>query len=214
MKTNTFKVLATATTLAALAAANGVRAEDCVTQYGGYSTPCQPSDVTINKQVKNPVSGVFVENLGVSDAAFGPGSKVSYKLIVTNASNDAYETVTITDTLPPHLSFFAGPGTYDESTKKLTIKEKDVKPGETRTLEFVAQVMDAGKLPATSFFCEVNKAHVQAGDKSDEDTAEMCVQKEITGKSKLPVAGFTDSMVMVPFALSGLGGMMLFFKRK
>jgi len=57
--------------------ASPVFAQSCTTQYGG-STTCMPSDLIINKQVQNPVNGVFVDNLTVSDPTFAPAANVLF----------------------------------------------------------------------------------------------------------------------------------------
>jgi uncharacterized repeat protein (TIGR01451 family) len=204
------KIIQTITVISVLFAsflfAHPVFADSCVTQYGGYSSTCPPTDLSINKMVKNPTTGVFVENLGITDAAFGPGSYITYKLVITNGSNETFSDVTIQDTLPQYLSFYAGPGTYENTNRVLTIKQYNLNPGESRSLEFVAQVESSANLPNTSFFCVTNKANVTASNRSDEDMAESCIQKNITGKTQLPSAGFEDLLVMVPFAMVGLSG--------
>jgi uncharacterized repeat protein (TIGR01451 family) len=215
MNTKQIKLSIIATTVALTSFfVRPVFADGCTTQYGGYSAPCPSTDLSINKQVKNPATGVFVENLGVTDAAFGADSKVTYKLLVTNSSNDTFAEVTIKDVIPEYLTFIAGPGTYDVPSRTLTIIEKDLKSGETRSLEFVAQVVPKDKLPDTSFFCVTNKASVSANDRYDEDTADGCIQKDISGKSTLPVAGFNDIALMIPFAATGLTGLTFLIKRK
>jgi hypothetical protein len=48
--------------------------------YGSYGGGETPTDLVINKEVKNPVSNVYVENLGSTDPTFSPGATVSFLL--------------------------------------------------------------------------------------------------------------------------------------
>src|SRR3990167_10888624 len=130
------------TTIALAVSAKAVNAQSCTTQYGNgqYGAPCVPIDVTINKQIKNPISLIFVENLGPSDDKFSPGAEVHFKLIVHNASSQDWSRVTVRDTLPQYLSYVAGPGSYDTNSKVLTTDLENVKVNESREIEILAKV--------------------------------------------------------------------------
>src|SRR5260221_14701623 len=103
----------------ALVFAPSVFADTCTTQYGGTTT-CVPTDLTINKQVKNPINNVFVENLTTTDATFAPGREVLYRLTIKNNSGQTFNPVNVKDILPPYLIFVSGPGTYDSATRTLS----------------------------------------------------------------------------------------------
>lgn len=195
---------------------SGINAQSCTTQYGNgqYGTTCVPIDVTINKQVKNPISRIFVENLGPSDDKFSPGAEVHFKLIVHNASSQDWSRVTVHDTLPQFLTFEAGPGTYDSNSKLLTIELENLKVNETRELEFLAKVVSSNAFPTDkSLFCVVNVAEVKVDSRTDEDTAQLCIQTQVLGVTTLPVAGFDAFALLVPFAGLGLTGLALLKKR-
>lgn len=193
--------------------ARSVSADGCTTQYGGYGSVCPPIDLSINKQVQNPVTGIFVENLMSTDATFSPGSNVVYKLTVINSSGETFSTVTIKDTLPQYMTFVAGPGTYDAESRVLTIIEKDMIAGETRKFEVAAKVAEKENLPETNFFCVTNLASAQSTGRSDEDTSESCITTEVLGAKYLPVAGFNDLFLIIPFVTLGFTGMVLLKKR-
>lgn len=202
--------------LALAASAQAVNAQSCTTQYGNgqYGVECVPIDVTINKQVKNPISLIFVENLGPSDDKFSPGAEVHFKLIVHNASSQEWSRVTVRDTLPQYLTFEAGPGTYDKNSKVLTVELENLKVNETRKFEFLAKVEPANVFPSDkSLFCVVNHAEVAVDSRTDEDTAELCIQTQVLGVTTLPVAGFDSLALLIPFAGLGLTGLALIKKR-
>ena len=79
-------------------------ADTCTTQYGGTTT-CVPTDLTINKLVKHPTSGVFVENLTASDTPYSAGSDVLFKLTIKNGSGETFQTGTAKDKFPEHPTF-------------------------------------------------------------------------------------------------------------
>ena len=204
------------TTLALAASAQAVNAQSCTTQYGNgqYGVTCVPIDVTINKQVKNPISLIFVENLGPSDDKFSPGAEVHFKLIAHNASSQDWSKVTVRDTLPQYLTFEAGPGTYDKNSKVLTVELENLKVGESREFEFLARVDDSGAFSTDkTLFCVTNHAEVNVDGRSDEDTAELCIQTQVLGVTTLPVAGFDSLALLIPFAGLGLTGLALIKKR-
>lgn len=188
-------------------------AQTCTTQYGGTTT-CAPTDLTVNKQVKNPVTNFFVENLSTTDPAFSPGNEVLFKLTIKNASGETFNPVTVKDTFPSYLTFVAGPGTYDKPSNTLTFQLKNVIAGETRAIELLAKVSDKSAFPAgKSFFCVTNLANVSALNRKDSDTAQLCIQTQIMGATTLPVAGFDDLLLLLPFAGVGLGGLALLRKK-
>lgn len=191
-----------------------VFAQSCTNQYGA-SVSCAPTDLTINKQVKNPVTGVFVENLGTTDAAFGPGSEVLYRLTIKNSSGETFANVNVKDTFPSYITFVAGPGTYDKTTNTLSFTLTNMIAGETRTQEILAKVSDKNAFPAgRTFVCVVNSAKVSALNRNDDDTAQACIQVEISGASTLPVAGFDDLLLVLPFVGTALGGLVMLKKKR
>jgi uncharacterized repeat protein (TIGR01451 family) len=198
-----------------IALAHPVFADMCNESYG--TTTCQATDLTVNKQVAKPIasgsaSQVFVENLTASDAV-APGQEVTFKLTVKNASGQTFNPVSVTDVLPAHLTFVAGPGTYDQPGKPggtLRFNLDNMIAGETRTVEILTKVVDAKALPkGPSTFCEDNTANVSALNRNDQDKAQVCIGTQVLGATTLPIAGFNDLALLVPFMGLGLGGLSL-----
>ena len=189
-----------------------VLAQSCTTQYGGTTT-CVSTNLTINKQVKNPATGNFVENLGSSDPTFSVNGEAHFRLIIKNNSNQSFSTVTVKDIFPKELTFEAGPGTFDKGTNTLTFPLDNLNAGESRTVELLATV-DPNKVNKDrSISCVVNTAQVNAQNRSDQDTAQLCIQMNILGATTLPIAGFNDFALLLPFAGLGLTGLVLLAKR-
>jgi len=193
--------------------ARPVAADVCTTQYGGTTT-CQPSDLTVNKQVRNPSGNVFVENLTTTDHTFAPGTEVLYRLIVKNGSGETFDPVTIRDTLPPYLTFVAGPGTYDAASRVLEFKLEKMIAGEALTIEVLTKVVSADQFPTgKSLFCVTNYVEVRALNRFDSDNTQVCLQNGVLGVTTLPVAGFNNLLILLPFAGVGLGGIALLKKK-
>lgn len=193
--------------------AGSANAQSCTTQYG--TTTCVPADLTLNKEVRNPITGLFVENLGTTDATFSPGSEILYRLMIKNASGETFNPVTVRDVFPEFVTFVSGPGTYDTASRTLTFTLENVIAGETRRVEVLAKVADKNAFPSgKSFRCVTNYAKATAPSRpdGDEDTAQFCIQTEVLGVTTLPVAGFDSLALLVPFAGLGLTGFALLKK--
>lgn len=182
--------------------------------YGSYEQP-QQTDLTVNKEVKNPVSSVFVEHLGSTDPAFSPDSFITFKLIVKNTSGETMNPASVVDTLPIYLTFVGAsvPAIADEAKKVVTIKLENVIAGETREVELTAKVAPASAFPkGRSFFCVSNYAKITSPSRpnGDDDTSDFCIQTNVGGAQYLPVAGFNDIFTVIPFlSLAGIGLVLL-----
>lgn len=193
------------------AAVAPVFADEC---GGAYQSACQPVDLTVNKTVKHPTnSGVFVENLTSNDPSYSPGSEILFKMTVKNSSGETFHPVTVRDILPEHLTFLSGPGTYDTGSRTLTFTMDNLVAGESRTVEILTKVVNVASNAA--LLCESNyvKVTAPARPKGDDDTSQFCIQTKVLGVTTLPVAGYNDLLVILPFAAAGLAGIALLKKR-
>jgi hypothetical protein len=81
-------------------------------------------------------------------------------------------------------------------------------------VEVLARVVPADKFPTgKSLFCVVNVADASALNRQDSDSAQVCLQNGEVARN-LPVAGFNDLMILLPFAGVGLGGVALLKGKK
>lgn len=205
---------------------NPALAETCGDgQYG--TVICPPTDVTIDKTVRNPITGVFVENLLSGDATYSPGSEVTYKLKIVNSSNQSFDEVKIEDILPDKVTT-ASVASYDKNkVKNETFANSRLKfqlanrfEGNTTVeIDVHATVKDSNAFAASkSIYCGntdglQNTAQVRASDRFDEDSASICVQSNVLGVTTLPKAGLTDLLPLVPFIGTGLTGITLLFRK-
>ena len=84
--------------------------------------------------------------------------------------------------------------------------------GETRTQEIMAKVV--ATLPQDkSMICEQNYGEVSALNRKDNDTAQVCMASKVLGSTTLPVAGFDDLLLVLPFVGTALGGLALLKKK-
>lgn len=208
MNTKQLGIIAISTVLLAFAApayANG----NCTNQYG-TSVECPPNHLVINKKVRYPTNpNLFVENLTKNDTAYSPKDEVEYDVAVTNTSSVNYATITVIDQFPSYVTFIGGPGRYDEKANKLTYEISNLGAGETTHNRILVRVKDTSMFPKDQdITCDiVNTATATGPDSlSDQDTSSLCVQTKVLGATTLPVAGFEDWMIILPFAAIGLLG--------
>lgn len=219
------------TTLAVFLLALGLRQPALAQTCGQYGTSaCPAQDLSIDKKVKNPITGEFQENLvddpNQPNAKYSPGSEVTFSLKVTNSGNQNFPTVQVTDTLPerfekPKVDDVLDPGMVTDVTvndRTITFLIKDgLKPGESKTIKFKAKVVSSFPTDKTVFCGSGDKlenhAEAKAEDRSNSDNSSICVSVGKPGEV-LPQAGLTDFLPILPFAGIGLAGIKIMFKRK
>lgn len=195
----------------------------CQPIYGGGQTCVQVGNITINKTVKNPSTGSFVDNLGTGDPKFSPTNTVAFKITVTNTGDSDISKTTVKDTLPNYVTFVSGPGKFDNNTKVLTFDVENLAAGASKTFDVTAKVVEAKNLPGDqSTICVVNQATAKTNDNQESsDNAQFCIEKEVTPTTKgglkvfpAPEVKTTPSTGPEMFALiglipSGLAGLVL-----
>lgn len=183
-KINTFIVsfflfmLATSTSYAAA----GNNTTTCQPIYGGGQTCVQSGNVSINKRVTHPKTGVLVDTLTINDDKFGPESTVTFQLDVTNNGGTKIGKVQVKDIFPQNINFVSGIGNFNSNSKILSFDVNDLNPNETRTFTIVGKVVPANQLPVDrGIACVINQATAKDVNASMEskDTAQLCIQKEL-----------------------------------
>ena len=194
---------------------------NCTNQYGGYNG-CLPTNLTVNKQVQDPITGDYVEN--VTTAKFSQGNKVTFKLHVTNSSGETFTSVEVKDNVPDNIVIDDADVTKVNKDGKKNIEiASDKKSVKVTVDEFPAgQSFDVfvfthlvGTYPNEDIFCRDNWAEVKATQRPEpyKESAKFCVTNKVLGTSTLPTAGAEDLLYMLPFALSGLGAIGLMRKK-
>lgn len=191
----------------------------CGTQYGGQCPPA-PS-ILIDKMVgqaimtKGGVTNVtYVDNLTPSDARFRAGQQVYFKLRVKNTSSVNLINVTVKDYVPSYLQPIEGPGTYDASTQTITFNAGNFVPNEEKIYYLTMQVFPQDRLPADKgLFCLVNRVLASTDQTSDDDTSQLCIEKEVIAVAKVPSAGPEMGFVLLTGELVVLGAGMILRKK-
>lgn len=145
--------------------------ERCETQYGGTQVCITTGQVQINKEVFDPLSKKYVDNLGINDYKFSPGELISFRLSIKNVGNTNLSNVTVTDT--PQA------GLLDLATGSLNFNLTNLTPGEVRQQELKLRVTEASKLPQNNIICIINTAEATSDNNRDKDTAQICLEKKI-----------------------------------
>ena len=202
-----YKTIATTVSLLVLSLLVGASTvfADCTNQYGS-TVPCQPENLTINKQVQDPINGLFVEN--ITSARFVNGNNVIFRLTVSNTSGETFSDVKVEDRLPDNMDYVdSNPtGTWDKTNKTVTIK-LGAMPADTKREVFVwAKIV--GPYPKEDPFCRDNWSKVTdpARPNGTTDTARVCITNKVLGSTSLPTAGVNDIVMMIPLlTMAGTG---------
>ncbi len=188
-----------------LFAASTVKA-DCVGQYGQYGQPCNSYSIFIDKMVQKPGTSDYVDNLSVSDPRYKPGQTVMFKVTIKNTSNATIGELTAKDYVPSYLTPIEGPGTYDSASRTVTWNGGYFGVDEQKTWYFKMGVDSQANLPANQgLFCLVNKAQAWSNDKTDDDSSQFCIEKQVTGTTKVPSSGPEFGILLLAGNILGAG---------
>jgi uncharacterized repeat protein (TIGR01451 family) len=187
----------------------------CEPVYGGGERCWGTGEILIDKAVKNPSTGLFVDNLGVNDPKYAPGQEVLYRLEVKNTGQGTFSKVTIKDIFPPYLDFVWGPLGWNSETRTLQFDIYDLKAGESRQFEVMAKVFDKERLPDDrSLICVVNTSSVEADGKTDSDQAQICFEKKVLGVQVLPPTGVNIWTLSLGLLVTTIFGAKLAFAQR
>jgi len=180
----------TALFFAALVAVKNVSADGgCVPVYGGGVQCPRAGEVLIDKTVRNPSTGIYVDNLGLSDPKYRPQWIVNFKVLVKNFGDQTLDKVTVTDKIPQYVDFMSGPGTYDAKNRILTWEVNNLAGGASQAFEIKARVVHSAVLPQEkSVICPVNVVDVKSDSQTDHDESQFCIEKQLV-LPQVPSAG-------------------------
>lgn len=161
----------------------------CEPVYGGGEVCVSKGQILINKAVKNPSTGAFVDNLSLTnDPKYSAGQTVEFQLTLTNTGKDNLKEVTVTDIFPSFITFESGTGTYDSNSKSLVFKVNDLKAGESRVFIVKGKVVAISSLPVDqAVTCVVNQVKAKSSENESSDVSQFCIEKVITTKGGNPV---------------------------
>lgn len=169
----------------------------CVPVYGGGVQCPRVGQVLINKTVRNPSTGVFVDNLGPLDPKYRPEWLVNFKVTVQNTGDQTLDKITVSDKLPDFVDFTSGPGNYDSKSKTLTFDVFNLSGGTSQTYNIIARVVHPAALPADkSMVCAVNNVNAATSSQTDSDSSQFCIEKEMIVPG-VPTAGPKEWIISI-----------------
>lgn len=194
-------------------------------QYGQYNGSTPSVSIILDKMVAKPGQNKanladyeYVDNLSASDARYHAAEFVPFRVSVKNNSNTDLKNVTVKEFIPAYIAPVEGPGSYDSNNNLITINAGDFKVNEEKVYYFKMKVVGANDLPSDKgLFCVTNRAQAYNDKVSDDDTAQLCIERTVTGitpnKNIIPKAGpeFGLGLVAAQMAALSLG---IFLKKR
>ena len=184
-------------------------------QYGQYNPPPPSQSIFIDKWVAKPTGqtkgGVtdyeYVDNLSPSDPRFSAQQYVMFRLKVKNTSSVSLNNVTVKDYVPAYLYPAEGPGNYDSNSRTVIFNAGDFAPDEEKWYYLKMQIVPANQMPSDKgLFCVTNKAQAYNDQVSDDDTAQLCIEKQVVvipGKP-VPQAGPEMGLILLAGEMGAL----------
>ncbi len=161
-----------------------------------YGSSCPSGNISIDKKVRHPQSGEYIDALSSSDSTYLPEQEVKFRVEVKNTGGQDLFDVKVEDTLPDFVDFLGGTGDYDSHSKILRWTINKITPNESKFFEIRAKVKTAKDLPNLSINCVTNFVRASKDNMSASDTSTFCIQTKILGVTQvLPKTGPTHTEV-------------------
>lgn len=187
MKYTIFTLLITIFSLTFASPALAAQTANCAPIYGGSNSCIQTDPLVINKQVQNPDTDAYVDNLTTNDPTYAPGDIVRFKITVSNTGNGSVRQLTLKDIFPAQIDYSKGAGTYDQKTRTLSFTIDELKSKENKVYFVEGKIASADKLPNNEeTSCVINQGEVSEGDRISRDNARVCIATGTTATA--PVA--------------------------
>jgi len=178
-------------------------------QYGQYGEIGEAKKISLDKKVKHPEQTtkggeiVWVDNLFAADYKFKPLEEVEFKITIINTGEADLDNVKFKDVLPAYLDYVSG--------------DHDVifnlKQGESRDFYLKAKVKETEKL-ADGLSCVLNLAEAEFNGQQDQDTSQICIEKQVLGFVTLPEAGPAENLtILLGSTILGFTGLALVKKK-
>ena len=183
---------------------------------GQYESPCQSYSMLVDKMVAKPGTSDYVDNLSISDPRYKPSEYVMFKVTIKNTSTTTFGGMTAKDFVPDYLIPIEGPGTFDSVNRVITFDAGAFGVDEQKTYYFKMQVNSQANLPADKgLFCVVNKAQAWSNTTTDDDSSQLCIEKQVASPPKVPSAGPEMGLLLFTGEILALGtGIYMKYKLK
>ncbi len=179
--------------------------------YGQYGTPTQSYSIVVDKMVGKPGTSnnatdyKYVDNLLVSDPRFSPGQIVFFKIKIKNTSTTKLVGMEVKDTVPSYLDPIEGPGSYNSTTREITWNAGDFEVDQEKVFYIKMKVLPQTNLPADKgLFCVVNFIKANSANAYDDDTSQLCIEKQVTTVKTTPAAGPELGLILLAGNLLGV----------
>lgn len=161
----------------------------CQPLYNG-GTVCQNSNLLeINKKILSPNVDVkpgtsfndkdFIENLGRDDTAYTANKTTAFRIYLKNKTRASLKKITVKDIFPPrYLTFVAGNGSYDSTSRTFTATIDEIKANETKQITVQVMTAPTSELSqGTTPLCTINIAMATVNNKISQDTSQICISR-------------------------------------
>ena len=155
-----------------------------------YGASCPTGNISLDKKVRHPQSGEYLDTISSTDTTFLPEQEVKFKIDVKNTGSADLVDVWVDDKFPDFVEFVSGTGNYDKNTHKLWWKIDRINAGEVKSFEIRVKLKNASDLPNMAITCMTNHSKAVKDHMTAQDTASFCVQSKILGTTtELPKTG-------------------------
>lgn len=185
---------------------------DCVGQYGQYGQPCPSYAIVVDKMVGKPGTSQdansyqYVDNLSVSDPRFSPDQVVFFKIKIKNTSTTKLVGMEVKDTVPSYLDPMEGPGSYNSTNREITWNAGDFEVDQEKVFYMKMKVLPQANLPADKgLFCVTNFVKATSSNAYDDDTAQLCIEKQVAAGKTVPSAGPEFGILLLAGNILGAG---------
>lgn len=181
--------------------------------HAQYGQPPPSYSVLIDKMVGKPsqdkgaTSYEYVDNLSPSDPRFSPSQEVWFKVKVKNTSEINITAVEVKDYVPTYLEPLEGPGIWNGDTRIITWNAGDFNINEEKIYYLKMIVAAQNSLPADKgLFCVVNKVDARNNIVYDDDSSQLCIEKQVMAVQKVPSAGPEFGLILLSGEIVILAG--------
>lgn len=163
-----------------------------------YGAQCPSGNLLIDKKVRHPQSGEFIDSLSSSDSTYLPEQEVKFRIEVKNTGGQDLFDVKVEDRLPEFVDFLSGTEDFDQNTKTLKWTIDKIAPSQSKFFEIRVKVKSAKDLPDLAINCVTNHVKTFKDNLFAQDTSALCIQTKILGVTQvLPKTGPTLTEIAI-----------------
>lgn len=151
----------------------------CLPIFNGGKTCSTSKNISLLKEVKDPLTGKYVSSLSAQGPYYAAGQIISFRLTVENTSKSTIKNITITDIFPQYVAYVSGNGKFDMSKHSLVTTIDEIKASERRSYEVTGKIASNTELSrlAGQMNCFVNQVILSSRGNSVQTNTQYCVDK-------------------------------------